>query len=121
MMKVKSLNDLSQIYQAVSNKRRRQIKSVQAQLLVGMGSCGIAAGARETLESIEEFITAHHLSGIQVIQTGCIGFCGQEPILQVIAADGSKIIYGKVTPKVARRVISEHIIGGMDLPEYVVQ
>lgn len=121
MSKVKSLNDLEKLRQEVFEEQRQQAGSVQAQVLVAMGTCGIAAGADATLKSIQEMISARHLAGIQVSQTGCVGLCGQEPVIQVICSDGTQITYGKVTPKVARRVISEHLIGGTVLQDYVVQ
>ncbi len=121
MSKVKSLEDLEILRQDVGTERHNQLAAGQAQVKVAMGTCGISVGAGEVLASIQEMIAAHHLAGIQVTQTGCIGLCGQEPVIQVVSSDGTQVTYGHVTPKIARRVVSEHIIGGTVLQEYVAQ
>jgi NADP-reducing hydrogenase subunit HndB len=85
-----------------------------------MGSCGIAAGALDVLHEIENQIKAHNLKDIVVSQTGCIGLCKHEPILEVSMDDTPKVTYGKVVPELAKRIIREHILGGKVVEEFVI-
>jgi NADP-reducing hydrogenase subunit HndB len=86
-----------------------------------MGTCGIAAGARDTMKAILSQIEKDNLNDIVVTQTGCIGLCEREPIVQVVVGDSPKITYGKVTPNVAERILTEHVLGGKVVQEHVVQ
>ena len=94
---------------------------VNKKLIVGEGSCGIAAGARETMKSILETIQADNLDGVIVTQTGCIGLCEKEPIVQVIVGDQPKVTYGKVNGDVAREIVHEHVEKGKIVEQNVVQ
>jgi NADP-reducing hydrogenase subunit HndB len=90
-------------------------------VIVGMGTCGIAAGARDTMKAILKYIETNNLSGIVVTQTGCIGLCEREPIVQVSLGEEPKITYGKVTPDVVQRIMKEHVLGGKSIQEYIVK
>jgi NADP-reducing hydrogenase subunit HndB len=94
--------------------------SGQKQIIVGMGTCGIAAGARDTMKAILEKIEKDNLSGIIVTQTGCIGICEMEPIVQVQIGEEPKVTYGKVTQDVAARIIDEHVLSGNIVKENMV-
>ncbi len=120
MTTVKSLDDLKKLREAALEKRAVKSASGQAQVTVAMGTCGIAAGARETMKAILDTIEAENLSGIVVSQTGCIGLCEKEPIVQVVIGDQAKVTYGKVNPDVARRIMKEHVTGGKPVKEYIV-
>jgi NADP-reducing hydrogenase subunit HndB len=119
--KVKTLDDLKKLREEALEKRRVKNTSGQAQIVVGMGTVGIAAGARETLKAILEVIETENLSGIIVRQTGNIGLDSWEPIVQVVQGDDKKVTYGKVTPEIARRIMKEHIIGGQVVQENVIE
>ncbi len=121
MPSIKSLEDLKRIREEILEKRRTNTKAGNAQVIVATGTCGIAAGAQDTMESILNYIDLHHLSGISLTQTGCIGLCEKEPIVQVILDDQPKIVYGKVTPVIAERIINEHILGGQIVKENVIR
>jgi len=86
-----------------------------------MGTVGIAAGARETLKAILEFIEKENLSEIIVRQTGNIGLDSMEPIVQVIVGDQPKITYAKVTPDVVRRIMKEHVQGGQVVKDNAIE
>ena len=86
-----------------------------------MGSCSIAAGARETMEAITNEIEVENLSGMLVTQTGCIGLCEKEPIVQVQINDQPKVVYGKVSPKVARQIVQEHLAAGKIVEANVIE
>ncbi len=120
MTTVKSLEDLKKLREAALEKRALKTASGQVQVIVGMGTCGIAAGARETMKAILDTIEAENLSGITVSQTGCIGLCEKEPIVQVVVGDQAKVTYGKVDPMVARRIMKEHVTGGKPVADHVV-
>jgi NADP-reducing hydrogenase subunit HndB len=85
-----------------------------------MGTCGIAAGAREAMKAILSFIETENLSGILVKQTGCIGLCEWEPIVEVVVGEAPKVTYGKVSPEKAKRIMHEHVMDGKVVTEFVI-
>jgi NADP-reducing hydrogenase subunit HndB len=121
MPTVKTLEDLKRIREEALEKRKAKTTSGQTQVIVGMGTCGIAAGARDAMKTILDIIDKDNLSGILVTQTGCIGVCEKEPIVQVIVGEEPKVIYGKVTPEVAIRIMKEHIEEGKIVENNVIQ
>ncbi len=121
MNKVKSLEDLKRIREEALKKRDAKILSGQKQVIVGMGTVGIAAGARETLKAILNFIENEKVSDIVVRQTGNIGWDSYEPIVQVIIGEIEKVTYGKVTPEIAVKILKEHVVDGNIVKEYVIE
>jgi NADP-reducing hydrogenase subunit HndB len=121
MSQIKSLEDLMRIRQEALEKRKVKTESGSTQVIIGMGTCGIAAGARETMKAILSQIESENLSGISVTQTGCIGLCEREPIVMVVRGTEPKVTYGKVTPAVAARILQEHVLGGTPLRDYVIE
>lgn len=120
MSAVKSLEDLKRIREEALQKRQVKSASGQVQVIVGMGTCGIAAGARETMKAILNYIETESLSGILVTQTGCIGLCEKEPIIQVVVGENPKVTYGKVNPEVARRIMKEHVVQGIVVQDNLI-
>ncbi|HTP06842.1 MAG TPA: (2Fe-2S) ferredoxin domain-containing protein [Anaerolineae bacterium] len=120
MPTVKSLDDLKKIKEQATQKRDIKTASGQAQVTVAMGTCGIAAGARETMKAVLDTIETDSLQGIIVTQTGCIGLCEWEPIVQVTIGDQPKVTYGKVTPERAQQILKEHVVGGQVVKSLVV-
>lgn len=121
MSAIKSLEDLKRLREEALEKRKVKTTAGSTQVIVGMGTCGIAAGARETMKAILTQIETENLSGISVTQTGCIGLCEREPIVQVVSGDNPKVTYGKVTPEVAKRIMDEHVLGGRVVQAYVIE
>jgi len=121
MDKVKTLEDLKKLREAALEKRKLKTETGEIQVVVGMGTVGIAAGARETLKAILDTIQNDNLSGIVVRQTGNVGLDSFEPIVQVIAGDKPKVTYGRVTPDAARRIMKEHVLGGQVVKEYLIE
>lgn len=121
MPTIKSLDDLKKIREEALEKRRVKTESGQTQVIVGMGTCGIAAGARDAMKSILETIQTDNIEGVLVTQTGCIGLCEKEPIVQVVVGDQPKVSYGKVTPEIARQIILDHVKNGQIVKDYVIQ
>jgi len=120
MPTVKSLEDLKKLREEALEKRRVKTASGQAQVIVGMGTCGIAAGARDTMKAILEYIEKENVNGVIVTQTGCIGMCEKEPIVQVVIGEQPKVTYGKVNPETARRIMKEHVCSGTPVSDHVI-
>ena len=120
MSTIKSLEDLKRAREEALKKRDLKASSGTVQVIVGMGTCGIAAGARDTMKSILETIEKDSLNGIIVTQTGCIGLCEKEPIVQVVIGEAAKVTYGKVTPDVAKKILKEHVGNGKVVTDHVV-
>ena len=121
MPNVKSLDDLKKIREEALKKQQIKETSGKTEVIVGMGTVGIAAGARETLKAILDMIESEDLSDIIVRQTGNIGLDSYEPIVQVVLAGKEKVTYGKVNPEMARRIIKEHVLGGKVVTEYQIE
>jgi NADP-reducing hydrogenase subunit HndB len=118
-MPVKSLDDLRKIKEEALAKRQIRTASARAHLTVAMGTCGIAAGARDTMKAILDAIEKDQITGVLVTQTGCIGLCEYEPIVDVQIGE-TKVTYGKVTPERARAIVTEHVVGGKIIKEWVI-
>ena len=121
MTTIKSVEDLKRIREEALKKRQLKTEPGNIQIIVGMGTPGIAAGARETMKAILEIIEKQNLANIVVRQTGNIGIDSWEPIVQVVIGDQPKVTYGKVTPVAVERIINEHILGGNIVKEYVIE
>ncbi len=120
MPAVKSIEDLKRIREEALKKREIKSAPGSVQIIVGMGTPGIAAGARDTLRAFLAMIEEKNLDNITVRQTGNIGLDSWEPIVQVILGDAPAVNYGKVTPLAARRIVEEHVLGGKPVEAYVI-
>ena len=120
MPTVKSLEDLKRIRDEALQKREIKSAPGSIQVVVGMGTPGIAAGARETLKAILGFIEEKHLTNITVRQTGNIGMDSWEPIVQVLVGEAAAVTYGKVTPFAVRQIMEQHVLAGNVVREYVI-
>ena len=89
-------------------------------IVVGMGTCGIAAGARPVLTAINEEVVKRNLKNVTVAQTGCIGVCEQEPVVEVIAPGKDKVTYVRMTPEKAVKVVVDHIVNKSPVIEYAL-
>jgi len=121
MNAIKSLDDLKKIREQALEKRKVKQTSGAVQVIVGMGTCGIAAGARETMKAILDFIDENNVENVVVTQTGCIGLCEQEPIVQVAVGEEEKTTYGKVSTAVAEKIMESHVVNGKAFSENVLQ
>lgn len=121
MDKIKTLDDLKRLREEALEKRKVKTASGQIQIVVGMGTVGIAAGARETLKAILDYIEQNELSDILVRQTGNIGLDSFEPIVQVLIGDAPKVTYGRVTPDAARLIMKKHVQGGQVVAEHKIE
>lgn len=120
MTAIKSLEELKRVREEALEKRKARATSGHAQITVGMGTCGIAAGARETMKAILDEIEGKELSDIIVTQTGCIGLCEWEPIVEVSVGGSPKVTYGKVSPDKVAQIIEQHVMKGVTVSELVI-
>jgi NADP-reducing hydrogenase subunit HndB len=120
MPTVKSLEDLKRIREEALEKRKVKTAEGSIQVTVAMGTCGIAAGARDTMKAILDHIETNKVSGVIVTQTGCIGKCDYEPIVSVVVGAEPKVTYGHINPERARRIMQEHVVGGKVVTNLVI-
>ncbi len=116
---MKSLADLQKMRDEAKKKVDLRDGNKKYRVVVGMATCGIAAGARPVLTALLEAASTEDLSCV-ITQTGCIGMCTLEPIVEVYNTDKEKTTYCKVTPDVARRIINEHIKKDHVVSDYVI-
>lgn len=91
---------------------RREVEGKEIQVIVGMGTCGIAAGARHTFDEIVKHVEAHGLHATTVIrQTGCMGLCYVEPTVEVVMPGMPTVIYGRMTREAAKELVEKHLVG----------
>ena len=118
---MKSLEELA----AIRDKMKQTVNTREAahdstRVVVGMATCGIAAGARPVLNAFVEEVAKRHLNGVTVTQTGCIGVCRLEPIAEVYVPGEEKVTYVKMTPEKALRVVNDHLVNGNVVTEYTI-
>lgn len=117
---MKSLAELEEIRKKTLEQLNLRKNQNGTRVVVGMATCGIAAGARPVLMSFVEEIKKRNLSNITVSQTGCIGVCRLEPIVEVYDGSGEKVTYVKMTPEKAAQVVVEHLVNGRICVDYTI-
>ena len=118
---MKSLTELQAAKEKVKNAVILQDGNTDIRVVVGMATCGIAAGATPVLETLTEEVKANSLSDkVTVVQTGCVGICQFEPVIEVFEAGKEKTTYVKMTPEKAKRVVEEHLKGGKVVNEFTL-
>jgi NADP-reducing hydrogenase subunit HndB len=118
---IRSLDDLKQFREEIIEERQRKANLGNIRVIVSLGSCGIAAGALETLYALQQQVDAEGLTNVSISQSGCMGLCKLEPILEIAAGNEPIVTYGHVTPQVVRQIVREHIIGGKIVEDYVIE
>ena len=118
---MKSLEELA----AIRDKMKQTVNTREAahdstRVVVGMATCGIAAGARPVLNAFTEEVARRDLHGVLVTQTGCIGICQYEPVVEVVTPGHEKVTYVKMTPEKAVRVVNDHLVNGNVVSEYTI-
>lgn len=118
---MKSLQELAAIRDRMKQTvQTRELSPDSTRVVVGMATCGIAAGARPVLNAFTEQIAKRDLSNVMVTQTGCIGFCQYEPIVEVFRPGEEKVTYIRMNPEKAARVVSEHLVSGKPVLEFTI-
>ena len=123
MGKLKSIEELERIRQAAKDKMDlRTIAESEDRIIVrvGMATCGIASGARETMQAIIDELAKQSITNVSVTQTGCMGSCAKEPVVEVISKDIPSVIYGHVDAKRGREIVVEHIKNGHLLQNAII-
>ena len=118
---MKSLAEL----QAIRNRMIEQVNmrkddNIDTRIVVGMATCGIAAGARPVMLEFVEELKRRGLENVTVAQTGCIGMCRLEPMVEVYVKDQEKVTYVKMTADKVARVVNDHIVNGRPVEEYTI-
>jgi NADP-reducing hydrogenase subunit HndB len=117
---MKSLEDLKKLRDKALKNMQMIYQAGGTRIQVGMGTCGIAAGAKPVMNLLIEEINEHNLKNIVVTQVGCMGECAFEPIVEIIDADGTSSIYCKVTERMVNEIVEEHLVGGKRLDRYLL-
>lgn len=117
---MKSLAELEEIRKRTLEQISMRKNKDGLRIVVGMATCGIAAGARPVMSTILEELKKRNINNVNVTMTGCIGVCRLEPIVEVIDTDGKKVTYVKMTPEKAARVVAEHIVNGRVCEDYTI-
>ena len=118
---MKSIEELKAIKAKMADKVAVRSSTGDTRIVVGMATCGIAAGARPVLNAFVEGVSEAGISDkVTVTQTGCIGICQYEPVVEVFEKDKEKVTYVKMTAEKAKEIIEKHIKGGAPVTEYTI-
>ena len=117
---MKSLEELRALKAKVKNDMTLREGGEDTRVVVGMATCGIAAGARPVMNAFLEEVSNRNIKHVQVTMTGCMGLCRLEPIVEVIDKDGNKVTYVKMNAEKALRVVAEHLVNGQVVNEYTI-
>ncbi|MBH1942085.1 (2Fe-2S) ferredoxin domain-containing protein [Mobilitalea sibirica] len=118
---MKTLEELKAIRESMQSQMGlRKESGEQIRVVVGMATCGIASGARPVLNALSDAVQAKGLKNVAVTQTGCIGLCQYEPIVEVMEPGKDKVTYVKMTPEKANEVIDQHLIRGQVIKKYTI-
>lgn len=119
---MKSMAELEAIRQRTLQRinLRKEDQNENIRVVVGMATCGIAAGARPVMMGFMDEINKRGLSQVTVSQTGCIGMCRLEPMVDVYLPGQEKVTYVHMTPEKVGRVVAEHIVNGRPVTEYTI-
>ena len=118
---MKSLAELQALRDKVkTNMGIRADDSGNTRVVVGMATCGIAAGARPVLQAFTEEVAKQNLQNVTIAQTGCIGICQYEPVVEVFEPGKEKVTYVKMTPEKASQIVQKHLINGQVVQEYTI-
>ena len=117
---MKSLAELAAIREKMKDKVVLREGSGNKRIVVGMATCGIAAGARPVMLEFVEELKRRGLENVTVAQTGCIGMCRLEPMVEVYVKDQEKVTYVHMNPEKVARVVTEHIVNGRPVEEFTI-
>ena len=121
MTKIKSIEDLKKIREKTKDMINLRVDNEEkTRIVVGLGTCGIAAGARNVMISILEELKKRNIDTAVVTETGCIGLCQYEPLVEVIKPGQPKVTYIKVTPEKAKEIVVKHVINNQIIQDMVI-
>ena len=119
---MKSLAELEAIRKATLSRisLRKEDKDETTRVVIGMATCGIAAGARPVLLAFVDEIQKRQLQHVTVSQTGCVGLCRLEPMVDIYVPGQEKVTYVHVKPEMVPRIVAEHVVNGRPVEEYTI-
>ncbi len=118
---MKTLEDLKRVKEEALAAMKLRDSGSRCKVVIAMGTCGIAAGAREVMSAILDELEKRGLADVAVTQTGCKGLCDREPMLDIIKPDQPAITYGNITPDKARTIVAQHIANDSVVSDWVVR
>jgi NADP-reducing hydrogenase subunit HndB len=121
MPKIKSLEELMKIKEETLKNVKMRESGKRGKIIVAMGTCGIAAGAKDTLNAIVEALNEYNVEDIVVVQSGCMGLCEVEPTIKVEIEGETPVVYGHVNPENAKRIVKQHIVAGDLVGDLIVK
>jgi len=116
---MKNLEELKKIRERVRKDLELRTGKHRIKIVVCLGTCGIAAGARETMNTLIDLIAKNDTSDTIVTTAGCAGFCEQEPMIQLYMEDKEPVVYGKVDVKAAEEIFEKHVLKGEIVEKYL--
>ncbi len=117
---IKTLDELREFKKREEEALKEQAAGRRVRILVGMGTCGIAAGAQEVFDAIVDELKKRALDDVIVTQTGCLGLCAREPLAEVIVPGQKKVLYGDVDGEKARQIVAHHVANGVAIKQWAV-
>jgi (2Fe-2S) ferredoxin len=124
MTMIKSLDELKTLrdkYKGSVDMRSNANEENRIRIAVGMATCGIASGSRETINSIVEEVKAQGLSNVSVVQTGCLGYCYAEPVVEISMPGKESVLYGNINAQKAKELIDRHVKKGEPITDWVIE
>lgn len=121
MAKIKSLDELMKIKEKAVKEIQMRDTEKKGKIVVAMGTCGIAAGAKETLQAVVNELEKNGINDVSVVQSGCMGLCDVEPTVEVIMEGSDPIIYGHVSPEQVTRIVDQHVKNGKVVSDLLVR
>ena len=117
---MKSLKDLEAIREKAKQDIAMRETTGKTRIIVGMATCGIAAGARPVMAAFNQELQTRNIQTASVSMTGCVGVCRYEPMCEVIDPNGEKTTYVKLDAEMAKRIVAEHVVNGHVVYEYTI-
>ncbi len=121
MAKIKSLDELMKIKEKAVKDIQMRDTEKKGKIVVAMGTCGIAAGAKETLQAVVNELEKNGINDVSVVQSGCMGLCDVEPTVEVVMEGSDPIIYGHVSPEQVTRIVDQHVKNGKVVSDLLVR
>ncbi len=115
-----NLEELRKLREKGQREMMQRSDTAKFRIVVGMGTSGIAAGAREVLKAFIDEINAKHVTDAVVMQTGEKGYSSREPVVEVFEDDAEPVLYGNIDPEKAKRIVEEHIEHGRIVKDYQI-
>ena len=119
MNRMKDLSELKKIRDKVRKNLEMRSGEYAVKIMVCLGTCGIAAGARDTMNKLADLIAKSGRTDIIITTSGCAGFCEQEPMIQIQEKDKEPVVYGKVDTSAAEKIFNQHILKGQVVEDYL--